>query len=72
MKKNISRYITTFIVSGLIITGALAQNKPGNNEVINIKNNREFFWDETMIDVSKTTAKPKIHQFVRRERVITI
>jgi len=71
MKKNISRHITTLIVSGIIITGALAQNKPGNNEVINIKNNREFFWDETMIDVSKTTAKPKIHQFVRRERVIT-
>lgn len=71
MKKIISKFIITFIFLGFLITSALAQNKLGNNEVINIKNNREFFWDETMIDVSKTTAKPKIHQFVRRESVIT-
>ena len=40
-------------------------------EIINIQNRREFFWDETMIDVSKTTAKPKIHELVRRESVLT-
>ena len=41
-----------------------------DKQVINIKNRREFFWDETMIDVTKTTAKPKIHELVRRECVL--
>ncbi|MCL2517351.1 MAG: hypothetical protein FWF15_02190 [Oscillospiraceae bacterium] len=38
--------------------------------MINIKNRLELFWDETMIDVSKTTAKPKVHEFIKRECVI--
>ena len=39
--------------------------------MINIKNRLELFWDDTMIDVSKTTATPKVHEFIRRECVIT-
>ena len=47
-----------------------AQSKATDREVIQIKNRREFFWDETMIDVSSTTASPKMHGLVRRECVI--
>ena len=39
--------------------------------MLNIKNKLELFWDETMIDVSKTTATPKVHEFIRRECVIS-
>jgi len=46
-------------------------NTSGEKNIINIKNRREFFWDETMIDVSRTTATPRIHGLVRREIVIT-
>ena len=48
-----------------------ASSPADSREIINIKNRWEFFWDETMIDVSKTTATPKIHNFVRRESVLT-
>ena len=40
-------------------------------KIMDVGNRREFFWDETMIDVSKTTATPRIHEFVRRESVLT-
>jgi len=38
--------------------------------MLNIKNRREFFWDETMVDTAKTTATPKIHELIKRECVV--
>ncbi|MCL2518241.1 MAG: hypothetical protein FWF15_06725 [Oscillospiraceae bacterium] len=38
--------------------------------MLNIKNRLELLWDETMIDVSKTTATPKLHEFIQRECVL--
>ena len=37
---------------------------------MNIKNRREVFWDDTLIDTTKTTASKKLHECVRRELVI--
>ena len=65
------KFILSFLALAMVLTGITAQNTAFDKEVINIKNRREFFWDETMIDVSKTTATPKVHQFIRRECVLT-
>jgi len=54
-----------------LTTAVSAQNTEGDRKILNRENRREFFWDETMIDVSKTTATPKLHELVRRERVLT-
>jgi hypothetical protein len=38
--------------------------------MLNIKNRREFFWDDTMTDSSKTNAGLKLHEPVKREIVL--
>ena len=70
MKSYVSTFITSFMALAGMTLGISAQNTAVGHDIINIKNRREFFWDETMIDVSKTTATPKIHEFVRRECVL--
>lgn len=71
MKENVSKFIVAFTIVAATVTTTPAQNIAAGQKTINIKDRREFFWDETMIDTSKTTAKPKIHEFVRRESVLT-
>lgn len=38
--------------------------------MLNIKNRREFFWDDTIIDNSKTDARLRLHEPVKRETVL--
>jgi len=72
MKSFFGKFITSIIFIAAVITGDIsAQNTVCDHEIFNIKSRREFFWDETMIDISKTTASPKIHGLVRRESVLT-
>ena len=37
----------------------------------NIGSRKEFFWDDFIIDVNKTTAKRELHRPVQRESVFT-
>ena len=68
---KITAALTVAATATIIVYAAQIDSDQRPHEILNIKNRREFFWDETILDISRTTATPKIHGLVRRECVLT-